>query len=241
MKTILYLIIPCYNEEHVLPVTSGQFLDELLKLIRLEKISSDSKILFVDDGSSDRTWEIIRQLAAEERYFAGIRQSRNRGHQNAVLAGLMEVKEYADITISIDCDGQDDIGAIEKMVDAYHDGNESVFSESAYLLSAYSFRDRQAYGKGKTCRFYRFLRAGGICEFLFFLYDVRSDVFIWSHSLSGLIWGKTERSPSSVYVDKICLLLSWGGGSRIAGAFAVGGRCTVRRKDRRRGKRAAFL
>ena len=78
MKTILYLIIPCYNEEHVLPVTSGQFLDELLKLIRLEKISSDSKILFVDDGSSDRTWEIIRQLAVEERYFAGIRQSRNR-------------------------------------------------------------------------------------------------------------------------------------------------------------------
>lgn len=155
MKTKLYLIIPCYNEEHVLPITAGQFLDELWKLIRLEKISSDSKILFVDDGSSDRTWELIKSLTVSEKHFAGIRQSRNRGHQNAVLAGLMEAKKYADITISIDCDGQDDIGAIEKMVDAYYDGNEIVYGVR-------SRRDTDTFFKRMTAEcFYKVLNALG--------------------------------------------------------------------------------
>lgn len=127
MNTKLYIVIPCYNEEKVLPITSKMFLDELNLLISKEKISNDSRILFVNDGSKDTTWEIIKKLSKEDEHFIGICQSRNRGHQNAVLAGLMEAKDAADITISIDCDGQDDITAMEAMVDAYHDGCEIVY------------------------------------------------------------------------------------------------------------------
>lgn len=123
----LYIIIPCYNEEEVLPITSCIFLKKLKELIKKEKISKDSKILFVNDGSKDRTWEIIRELAENEPHFMGICQSRNRGHQNAVLAGLMEAKDLCTITVSIDCDGQDDINAIEEMVDAYYDGCDIVY------------------------------------------------------------------------------------------------------------------
>jgi glycosyltransferase involved in cell wall biosynthesis len=83
--------------------------------------------LFINDGSKDNTWEIIRKLASEDRHYIGIAQSRNRGHQNAVLAGLMEAKDYCDITISIDCDGQDDINAMDQMVQAYQDGYEVVY------------------------------------------------------------------------------------------------------------------
>lgn len=123
----LFMVIPCYNEEQVLPITSKMFLEELNDLIAKEKISADSRILFVNDGSKDRTWELIMELASQDEHFIGISQSRNRGHQNAVLAGLMEAKDLADITISIDCDGQDDIHAMEAMVDAYHDGAEIVY------------------------------------------------------------------------------------------------------------------
>lgn len=126
-RTVLYMIIPCYNEEAVLPQTSGMFLNELTDLVNKGKISNDSRIMFVNDGSRDRTWEIICELAQKDKHFIGISQSRNRGHQNAVLAGLMEAKDCCDITISIDCDGQDDIGAMEAMVDAYHDGCEIVY------------------------------------------------------------------------------------------------------------------
>ena len=127
MNTILYIIIPCYNEEQVLPVTSNIFLDEIYDLINKEKISKESRILFVNDGSKDSTWEIIKVLSQKDEHFIGICQSRNRGHQNAVLAGLMEVRECADITISIDCDGQDDIRAMEQMIDEYHNGAEVVY------------------------------------------------------------------------------------------------------------------
>lgn len=127
MNTKLYVVIPCYNEEEVLPVTSKLFLEELQDLIQKNKISGESRILFVNDGSRDRTWEIIKQLSRADSHFIGISQSRNRGHQNAVLAGLMEVKDRADITISIDCDGQDDVKAMEAMVDAYHNGAEVVY------------------------------------------------------------------------------------------------------------------
>lgn len=126
-QTILYIIIPCYNEEKVLPVTSEMFLQELQILISKGKISDASRILFVNDGSKDETWSIICGLAESDKHYMGISQSRNRGHQNAVLAGLMEVKDKADITISIDCDGQDDIATMEDMVDAYHDGAEVVY------------------------------------------------------------------------------------------------------------------
>ena len=127
MLPILYIIIPCYNEEKVLPITSGMFLDKIRELVDAQKISDDSRILFVNDGSKDRTWEIICELAQQDKHYQGICQSRNRGHQNAVLAGLMEAKDVCDITISIDCDGQDDINAMNDMVDAYADGCEIVY------------------------------------------------------------------------------------------------------------------
>ena len=127
MNTVLYIVIPCYNEEKVLPITAPMFLNELNTLIEAGKISAESRILFVNDGSRDKTWEIIQSLAKQEPHYIGICQSRNRGHQNAVLAGLMEAKEHCDITISIDCDGQDDISAMEQMVDEYHNGCEVVY------------------------------------------------------------------------------------------------------------------
>ena len=127
MKPILYIVIPCYNEEEVLPITAPEFLAKIKELISLDKIDDKSRVMFVNDGSKDKTWDIIKDIAKQDEHFVGITQSRNRGHQNAVLAGLMEAKELCDITISIDCDGQDDINAMNEMVDAYLDGCEIVY------------------------------------------------------------------------------------------------------------------
>ena len=126
-QPILYIVIPCYNEEKVLPITSGMFLEKINTLAAAGKISPESRVLFVNDGSKDNTWNIITELAVKDEHYIGISQSRNRGHQNAVLAGLMEAKDKCDITISIDCDGQDDINAMDEMVDAYRDGCEVVY------------------------------------------------------------------------------------------------------------------
>ena len=126
-QPVLYIVIPCYNEEKVLPITSGMFLEKINTLVAAGKISPESRVLFVNDGSKDNTWNIITELAAKDEHYIGISQSRNRGHQNAVLAGLMEAKDKCDITISIDCDGQDDINAMDEMVDAYRDGCEVVY------------------------------------------------------------------------------------------------------------------
>ncbi len=115
----LIIVIPCYNEEEVLPITAPMFKNKIEELISLGKISQDSHILFTNDGSKDKTWEIIKHLSYESAFYSGISLSRNRGHQNALLAGLMEVKDECDITISIDCDGQDDINAMNEMVEAY--------------------------------------------------------------------------------------------------------------------------
>ena len=123
----LFIVIPCYNEEAVLPITAPQFLDELKLLIREKGIAENSRILFVNDGSTDRTWELIKEYAEQDPHYMGIAQSRNRGHQAAVLAGLMEARNQCDITISIDCDGQDDMRAMEKMVDEYSNGCEIVY------------------------------------------------------------------------------------------------------------------
>ncbi|MCI5484245.1 MAG: glycosyltransferase family 2 protein [Clostridiales bacterium] len=124
---ILWIVIPCYNEEEVLPVTAPMFLDKINRLAAAGKISSDSRVLFVNDGSLDKTWEIICGLAEKDPHYIGISQSRNRGHQNAVLAGLMEARDKCDITISIDCDGQDDINAMDEMVERYLEGYEVVY------------------------------------------------------------------------------------------------------------------
>lgn len=124
---ILYIVIPCYNEQEVLQVTSGLFLKKIRQLKIEDKISEDSKVVFINDGSKDSTWNIIKNLAQEHIEVEGITLSRNRGHQNAVLAGLMEVKDRCDITITIDCDGQDDINAMDQMVEEYLNGCEVVY------------------------------------------------------------------------------------------------------------------
>ncbi len=127
MKPVLYIIVPCFNEEEVLPITAPQFLSQLESMESRGLISEHSRIMFVNDGSRDKTWEIIKSLSKQDNRYIGISQSRNRGHQNAVLAGLMEAKDKCDITISIDCDGQDDISAMEKMVLEYLGGSEVVY------------------------------------------------------------------------------------------------------------------
>lgn len=126
-KPVLYIVIPCYNEQEVLPVTKPMFLNKLNHLIARRKVSEQSRILFVNDGSRDSTWDLIQEFANQEEKIEGISLSRNRGHQNALLAGLMEAKDLCDITISIDCDGQDDLNAMDEMVDAYHKGADIVY------------------------------------------------------------------------------------------------------------------
>ena len=126
-KPCLYIVIPCYNEEEVLNVTAPVFKDKIISLIDKNKISPNSKVMFVNDGSKDSTWEIIQKLSIQDPVYSGLCLSRNRGHQNALLAGLMEARHLADITISIDCDGQDDVNAMDEMVDQYLDGCEIVY------------------------------------------------------------------------------------------------------------------
>ena len=123
----LFIVIPCFNEEEVLPITAPQFLQKLSALISGGMIAPDSRVLFVDDGSCDRTWEIITALANHDEHFLGMSLSRNRGHQNALLSGLMEAKSMCDVTISIDCDGQDDLDAMDEMMRAYRDGADVVY------------------------------------------------------------------------------------------------------------------
>jgi len=123
----LTIVIPCYNEEEVLPQTSGLFLDKLHTLITSKRIDEESRVMFVNDGSKDSTWSIILELSKEDPHYTGLCLSRNRGHQNALLAGLMTAKEAADITISIDCDGQDDINAMDAMLTEYEKGCDIVY------------------------------------------------------------------------------------------------------------------
>lgn len=127
MRPMLYIVIPCYNEQEVLPATAPTFLGKIEQLAAADKISDKSRVLFVNDGSADNTWNIIKELSSSDEHYVGISLSRNRGHQNALLAGLMEAKDKCDISISIDCDGQDDINAMDKMVDLYLEGCDVVY------------------------------------------------------------------------------------------------------------------
>ncbi len=152
---VLYIVIPCYNEQEVLPITAPMFLNKLHELAEKKLVSENSRILFVNDGSSDGTWDIIRALAASDEHYIGISQSRNRGHQNAVLAGLMEAKDHCNISISIDCDGQDDINAMDNMVRAYLDGCDIVYGVR-------NDRETDSFFKRTTAQgFYKFLSAMG--------------------------------------------------------------------------------
>lgn len=155
-KPTLYIIVPCYNEQEVLPITAPQFLEKITSLAAAEKISDKSRVMFVNDGSSDETWNIIKSLARQDEHLIGISQSRNRGHQNAVLAGLMEAKDSCDITISIDCDGQDDINAMDEMVEQYLNGFEVVYGVR-------SKRDTDTFFKRFTAEaYYKLLKKMGV-------------------------------------------------------------------------------
>ena len=155
MTPRLIIVIPCYNEQEVLPITAPQFLAKLKELTAAGQITEDSRVMFVDDGSKDATWDIITKLSEQDEHYIGIAQSRNRGHQNAVLAGLMEAKDMCDITISIDCDGQDDINAMDGMVAAYHEGCEIVYGVR-------SKRDTDTFFKRFTAEsFYKLMNSMG--------------------------------------------------------------------------------
>ena len=155
MRPVLYLVIPCYNEEEVLPQTAPLFLNKLNELICQEKVSENSRILLVDDGSRDSTWSFICSLSEKNSHFQGLRLSRNQGHQNALLAGLMTARPPCDITISIDCDGQDDLNAMNEMVDAYLNGAEVVYGIRRSRESDSWFKRTSAQA------FYRLLRFMG--------------------------------------------------------------------------------
>ncbi len=152
-KPTLWIIIPCYNEEEVLPITSPIFLNKINELISKDKINEKSRILFVNDGSKDKTWDLICSLSKQDEHYIGISQSRNRGHQNAVLAGLMEAIDKCDITISIDCDGQDDINAMDAMVDEYLTGCEVVYGVRSERKTDSWFKRTTAQGFYKLLEF----------------------------------------------------------------------------------------
>lgn len=155
MRNKLYMVIPCYNEQEVLPETSKRLKEKLSTLVKAGKIDPESRIIFVNDGSKDRTWEIIRGLHEEDPVFGGVNLSRNRGHQNALLAGLMIVKDHADMAISMDADLQDDINAIDEMVEKYLDGTDIVYGIR-------SSRERDTFFKKATAEsFYKMMNAMG--------------------------------------------------------------------------------
>lgn len=155
MDNILYLVIPCYNEEEVLPETARRLKEKIIALIEKGKIDKKSRIVFVNDGSTDRTWEFITELHDIDRLYSGLNLSRNKGHQNALLAGLMTVKEHAGMVISMDADLQDDINAIDEMVDKYLDGADIVYGVR-------SSREKDTFFKKATAEgFYKIMNAMG--------------------------------------------------------------------------------
>ncbi len=127
MSSVLYIVIPCYNEEEVLPETSKRILDKLQRMVKAGICSDDSRILFVDDGSKDKTWKMIQELSEQDIHFGGVKLAHNRGHQNALLAGLMTAKEYCDAAISMDADLQDDIEVLDEFMERYHEGCHVVY------------------------------------------------------------------------------------------------------------------
>ena len=153
---ILYIVVPCYNEEEVLHETSKRLKEKMTTLINDRKISDKSRVLFVDDGSKDRTWEIIEELHEGDDLFSGLKLSRNKGHQNALLAGLMTAKDLADISISMDADLQDDINVVDKFVDKYHEGCDIVYGVRS------SRKKDTVFKRGTAGMFYKFMRLLGV-------------------------------------------------------------------------------
>lgn len=152
----LYVVVPCYNEEAVLPETTRRLGEKLHAMMAAGSISADSRVLFVDDGSRDRTWELIEQAHARDELFTGAKLSRNRGHQNALLAGLMTAKDCADMVISMDADLQDDINAMDKFVEEYYAGHDIVYGVRSSRATDTAFK--RLTGEG----FYKVMRRLGV-------------------------------------------------------------------------------
>lgn len=153
---VIYLVVPCYNEEAALPITAEKLLEKIGQLADAKKISPDSRIVFVDDGSKDATWRTIAALHAENPIFQGIRLSRNCGHQRALLAGLMTVRSHCDAAISLDADLQDDINAIDEMVEKFCEGSEIVYGVRRDRTSDTAFK------RGTAQTYYKMMRAMGV-------------------------------------------------------------------------------
>ena len=153
---VLYLVIPCYNEEAVLPETARQLLNKMNSMFERGMISRESKIMFVNDGSKDKTWEIIEELHASNPIYSGVKLSRNKGHQNALLAGLMTAKDKADMAISLDADLQDDVDVIDQMVEKYYEGNDIVYGVRSARKTDTFFKKFTAQG------FYKLMQAMGV-------------------------------------------------------------------------------
>ena len=197
-KDILYIVVPCYNEELVLKETTKRLKEKMEELIHLKKIAKKSRVMYVNDGSKDKTWELIKKINEGEEYFTGLSLSRNRGHQNALLAGLMTAKEKADIVISMDADLQDDINAIDEMIEKYHEGAEIVYGVR-------SSRKRDTFFKKITAEgFYKVMKLMGV-DIVFNHADYRltsknvlkelekfSEVNLFLRGLFPLIGFKTE-------------------------------------------------
>lgn len=152
----LYIVVPCYNEEEVLEETTKRLKEKLNKLIKDKRVSNKSKVMYVNDGSKDNTWNLIKKINEKESLFTGITLSRNRGHQNALLAGLMTAKDYADIIISMDADLQDDVNAIDKMIDKYNEGKDIVYGVRSSRKKDTWFKKTTAQG------FYKFMSLMGV-------------------------------------------------------------------------------
>lgn len=155
-QAILYLVVPCYNEQEVLPVTAGKLTAKIDQLVKKSVISDQSRIIFVDDGSKDLTWQVITDEHGKNPVVQGYKLSRNRGHQNALLAGLIKAKEYADIIISLDADLQDDIDAVDAFIDKYYEGNDIVYGVRE------SRKTDTAFKRGSAQLYYKFLHFMGV-------------------------------------------------------------------------------
>ena len=156
MTDILYIVVPCYNEEEVLPETARRLQEKMTALIKKEMVSPKSRVLFVDDGSKDSTWEKISSLHQENPLFSGLKLSHNRGHQNALIAGLMTAREPADIVISMDADLQDDIEAVDQFLLEYQGGSDIVYGVRSSRTKDTVFKRTTAVG------YYKLLRALGV-------------------------------------------------------------------------------
>ncbi len=152
---VFYLVIPCYNEEEVLPETVRRVSEKLHGLVDAGRIAPESRVLFVDDGSRDRTWALIDAYAAEDKMLGGLRLSRNRGHQNALMAGLSVAKEHADMVVSMDADLQDDIDAIDAMIDKYNEGCQIVYGVRSDRTTDTGFK------RGTAQSFYKLMKLLG--------------------------------------------------------------------------------